>query len=91
MVCASFFLYQVHTKQEKNYELKLSMLLFDIGAILFIAGLLNFLYFGFAPSMKRRNKNGRLGVMAILFLMMVAGGVLMMVSHYIVEDIPSCI
>ena len=81
----------MHTKQEKNYELKLSMLLFDIGAILFIAGLLNFLYFGFAPSMKRRNKSSRLGVMAILFLMMVAGGVLMMVSHYIVEDIPSCI
>ena len=38
------------------------MLLFDIGAILFIAGMLNFLYFAFAPRFKDSDPNGRLGV-----------------------------
>ena len=67
------------------------MLLFDIGAILFIAGMLNFLYFAFAPRFKDSDPNGRLGVMVLCFLIMVAGPILMMVSHYFIEGVESVI
>jgi hypothetical protein len=67
------------------------MLLLDIGAIVFISGLLNFLYFAFAPRFKNSNPNGRLGVLALCFLIMVAGPILMMVSHYLIEGIESVI
>lgn len=67
------------------------MLLFDIGAMVFIAGLLNFLYFAFAPRFKNSNPNGRLGVLVLCFLIMVAGPILMMVSHYLIEGIESVI
>ena len=67
------------------------MLLFDIGAIVFISGLLNFLYFAFAPRFKNSNPNCRLGVLALCFLIMVAGPILMMVSHYLIERIESVI
>lgn len=67
------------------------MLLFDIGATLFVVGLFNFLYFGFAPRFKKADKNGRLGMMALFFIVMVAGPILMMVSHYLVEGFESVI
>ena len=67
------------------------VLLFDIGGILFIAGLLNFLYFGFAPRFKNANKNGRNGVMTICFLIFTVGSILMLIAHYLVEGHPSAI
>ena len=41
------------------------VLLYDIGGILFIAGLLNFLYFGFTPRFKKANKYGKERISAL--------------------------
>ena len=67
------------------------MLLFDIGAILFIAGVLNFLYFFISPKHRKADKNARLGLLSLLFLLYVTGAILMMISHYVVEGVQSYI
>ena len=54
--------------------------MFEVGASLLIAGIVNILYFGLAPKFKKKDKNGRIGVMFFCFLIAVAGGIIMLVS-----------
>lgn len=67
------------------------MLLFDIGAIVFIAGALNFLFTFILPRYKRADANAVFGARALMFILTIVGPILMMVSYYVVEGNASLI
>lgn len=56
------------------------MALFDIGASLLIAGIVNIFYVGLAPRFKNKDKNARIGVMFFCFLIALVGGIMMLVA-----------
>ena len=56
------------------------MTLFEIGGSLLIAGIVNILYVGLAPRFKSKDKNARIGVMFLCFLIALVGGILMLVA-----------
>ena len=67
------------------------MLLFDIGAILCIVGLFNFPYISLSSRFKKMDENALLAGQAIMYLLIIAGAVMMMISHYVVEGNQSII
>lgn len=69
------------------------MLLFDIGTILFVCGLLILISFLIFPPkyVKSLNDNQRLGCFSLLVILSMIGGIAMIVAHYFVADIPEAI
>lgn len=64
------------------------MLLFDVGAVLFCTGLMLLIWF----LLKRQNNyQAKLVTMIICIAMEIIGGVLMVISHYLVEGNVSAI
>ena len=64
------------------------MLLFDVGAVLFCTGLMLLIWF----LLKRQNNyQAKLVTMIIYIAMEIIGGVLMVISHYLVEGNVSAI
>ena len=64
----------------KNYT---KMLLYDIGAILFLTGLTLLIRFAFSAR-QENDRRAHVGRLVICGLMEAVGGVLMIVAHYIV-------
>lgn len=69
------------------------MLLFDIGAFLFILGLINFLIVLLFPPkyVKEFDDNQRLGCFGFLVILSMIGGILMIITHYFIAGIPEAI
>lgn len=69
------------------------MLLFDIGTILFVSGLLILISFLIFPPkyVKSLENNQRLGCFSLLIILSMIGGIVMIVAHYFVADIPEAI
>ncbi len=53
---------------------------FEFGVCLLIGGIVNFLYFGLAPKYKKKDKNARIGVLFLCFLIALIGGIIMLVA-----------
>lgn len=69
------------------------MLLFDIGTILFITGLLLLVLFLIFPPkyVKNFDSNQRLGCFALLIVLSMIGGLIMIIAHYVIAGIPEAI
>jgi hypothetical protein len=58
---------------------------FEIGAGLVFAGIAYMLYFRIAPKYKNIDKNTRLGMNFLLFLVSLIGGIIMLIAEPIFE------
>lgn len=69
------------------------MLLFDIGTILFICGLVFYLSFRIRPPKYVRNLDDtqRLGCFSLMILLSIIGGIVMIIAHYVVAGIPEAV
>ena len=69
------------------------MLLFDIGTILFICGLVIYLLFRIRPPkyVQALDENQRIGCFGLLILLSIIGGIVMIIAHYFVAGIPETI
>ncbi len=67
------------------------MLLFDIGTILFVSGLVILLIFLISPPKKNFNNTQRLGCFSLLIILSLIGGFVMIIAHYFVAGIPEAI
>jgi hypothetical protein len=69
------------------------MLLFDIGTILFICGLVFYLTFRIRPpkSVQNMNDTQRLGCFGMMIGLSIVGGIIMIIAHYFVAGIPEAI
>lgn len=69
------------------------MLLFDIGTILFICGLVLFLSFRVRPPKYVENLNDtqRVGCFGLLISLSIIGGIIMIIAHYFVAGIHEAI
>lgn len=66
------------------------MRLFVIGTIIFVIGLMLLLIIRFSPPswVKGYNKDAKLGCLAVLIMLSLIGGIVIMISHYLVAGIP---
>lgn len=66
------------------------MRLFIIGTIIFAIGLMLILLVRFRPPswVEEYNKDQKLGCLAVLILLSLIGGVVIIISHYLVAGIP---
>ena len=66
------------------------MLLFDIGTILFVNGLLLVLLYSIFPPkfIKNYNPIQKLGCFSLLIILSLIGGIVMIIAHYFVAGIP---
>ena len=69
------------------------MLLFDIGTILFICGLIMYLSFRIRPPkyVRKLDDTQRLGCFSLLITLSIIGGIVMIIAHYFVAGIPEAI
>ena len=69
------------------------MLLFDIGTILFICGLIMYLGFRIRPPkyVRKLDDTQRLGCFGLLITLSIIGGIVMIIAHYLVAGIPEAI
>ena len=69
------------------------MLLFDIGTILFICGLIMYLSFRIRPPKYVENLNDtqRVGCFGLLITLSIIGGIVMIIAQYFVAGIPEAI
>ena len=69
------------------------MLLFDIGTILFICGLIMYLSFRIHPPkyVRKLDDAQRLGCFGLLITLSIIGGIVMIIAHYLVAGIPEAI
>lgn len=69
------------------------MLLFDIGTILFIMGLVWYLIFRIHPPkyVKNLDDTQRLGCLGVLIALSIIGGIVMIIAHYFIIGIPETI
>ena len=69
------------------------MLLFDIGTIIFICGLISYLSFRIHPPKYVRNLDDaqRVGCFGLLITLSIIGGIVMIIAHYFVAGIPEAI
>lgn len=69
------------------------MLLFDIGTILFLCGLILCLSFKIRPPkyVQKLNDTQRLGCFGLLIALSMIGGIVMIIAHYFVAGIPEAI
>jgi hypothetical protein len=69
------------------------MLLFDIGTILFICGLIMYLSFRIRPPkcVRKLDDTQRLGCFGLLITLSIIGGIVMIIAHYFVAGIPEAI
>lgn len=69
------------------------MLLFDIGTILFIFGIILYLAFRIRPPKYVQNLDDRqrVGCFGLLILLSIIGGIVMIIAHYFVAGIPEAI
>lgn len=61
------------------------MLLFDIGVVLCVMGLFNLPYITLSPKFKKTDKNALFAGKVLMYLLIVVGVALMIISHYVVE------
>ena len=66
------------------------MLLFDIGTILFLCGLILCLSFKIRPPkyVQKLDDTQRLGCFGLLIALSMIGGIVMIIAHYFVAGIP---
>ena len=69
------------------------MLLFDIGTILFMSGLVLYLSFRIRPPKYVQNLDDtqRVGCLGLLIALSIIGGIVMIIAHYFVAGIPEAI
>ena len=69
------------------------MLLFDIGTILFLCGLILCLSFKIRPPkyVQKLDDTQRLGCFGLLIALSIIGGIVMIVAHYFVAGTPEAI
>jgi hypothetical protein len=69
------------------------MLLFDIGTILFLCGLILCLSFKIRPPkyVQKLDDTQRLGCFGLLIALSIIGGIVMIIAHYFVAGIPEAI
>ena len=69
------------------------MLLFDIGTILFMCGLVLYLTFRIRPPKYVHNLDDtqRLGCFGLMIALSIIGGIVMIIAHYFVAGIPEAI
>ena len=69
------------------------MLLFDIGTILFICGLVIYLSLRIRPPKYVQNLDDtqRVGCFSLLIMLSIIGGIVMIIAHYFVAGIPETI
>ena len=69
------------------------MLLFDIGTILFICGLVIYLSLRIRPPKYVQNLDDtqRVGCFSLLIMLSIIGGIVMIIAHYFVAGIPEAI
>ena len=69
------------------------MLLFDIGTILFIFGIVLYLAFRICPPKYVQNLDDtqRVGCFSLLIMLSIIGGIVMVIAHYFVAGIPEAI
>lgn len=61
-----------------------------IGTIIFVIGLMLLLIIRFSPPswVKGYNKDAKWGCLAVLIMLSLIGGIVIMISHYLVAGIP---
>jgi hypothetical protein len=69
------------------------MLLFDIGTMLFLCGLILYLSFRIRPPKYVQNfdEKQRIGCFGLLITLSMIGGIVMIIAHYFVAGIPEAI
>ena len=69
------------------------MLLFDIGTILFIWGLVFYLFFRIRPPKYVQNLDDtqRVGCFGLMIALSIVRGIIMIIAHYFVAGIPEAI